>query len=119
MAFLLLQTAQLAATHEIVWATKSPGHKGDEITIVSGDSLIFGDGDGGTWAGGHDVFKVNSKSKFDKCDADAAKILVTYQRSHGYLNLSQRDDRKKLTPLALAERNARLSIINISEPTRS
>ncbi|KAH8095211.1 hypothetical protein JL720_2492 [Aureococcus anophagefferens] len=45
----------------------------------------------------------------DKGDADAAKILVTYQRSHGYLNLSQRDDRKKLTPLALAERNARFS----------
>ena len=34
---------------------------------------------------------------------------MTYQRSHGYLNLSQRDDRKKLTPLALAERNARFS----------
>ena len=74
MAFLLLQTAQLAATHEIAWATKSPGHKGDEITIVSGDSLIFGDGDGGTWAGGHDVFKVTAtatataKSNFDKCE---------------------------------------------------
>ena len=68
MAFLLLQTAQLSATHEIAWATKSPGHKGDEITIESGDSLIFGDGDGGAWAGGHDVFKVSSKDNFDTCD---------------------------------------------------
>ena len=82
MAFLLLQTAQLAATHEIVWATKSPGHKGDEITIVSGDSLIFGDGDGGTWAGGHDVFKVNSKSKFDKCDADGTRLESGNNKKH-------------------------------------
>ena len=61
MAFLLLQTAQLAATHEIVWATKSPGHKGDEITIESGDSLKF------KWQGGHDVFKVSAKKNFESC----------------------------------------------------
>ena len=69
MAFLLLQTAQLAVTHKITWATQSPGGQYDEITIVSGDSLIFGGpGAGGTWVGGHDVFKVNSETKFDKCD---------------------------------------------------
>ena len=75
MAFLLLQTAQLAVTHKITWATQSPGGQYDEITIVSGDSLIFGgDGVGGTWVGGHDVFKVTAtatataKSNFDKCE---------------------------------------------------
>ena len=62
MAFLLLQTAQLAVTHKITWATQSPGGQYDEITIDAGDSLRF------EWSGGHDVFKVNSKSNFDTCD---------------------------------------------------
>ena len=62
MAFLLLQTAQLAATKTINWRTQSQGGQYDEITIESGDSLRF------EWSGGHDVFKVNSKSDFDNCD---------------------------------------------------
>ena len=41
----------------------------------------------------------------DRTDADACEVLLAYQRRHGYLNLTKHaDDRKRLTPLALAEK---------------